>query len=150
MDGLLNEDDPILPAMDDSLAGEQGLAANVSSSIMPIATNKDGGLKKISKAVTTGDFEDLMTFTEEKLKTIRDEIMAGHVEVNPYRKMDSSGENACMYCAYRGICRFDTRLPGNAYRMIEKLSDDDVLRKVREENESSDDDAPRKVREEIE
>lgn len=137
MDGLLNEDDPILPAMDETLAGEQGLAANVSSSIMPIATNKDGSLKKISKAVTTGDFEDLMAFTEEKLKTIRDEIMAGHAEVNPYRKMDSSGENACTYCAYQGICRFDTKLPGNEYRMIEKLSDDDVIHKIKDESKGN-------------
>ncbi|MCI8338345.1 MAG: helicase-exonuclease AddAB subunit AddB [Lachnospiraceae bacterium] len=133
MDGLLNEDDPILPSMDDALAGEQGLAANASSVIMPIATNKDGSLKKASKAVTTADFEDLMTFTEEKLRTIRDEIMAGHAEVNPYRKMDSSGENACAYCAFRGICRFDGKLPGNEYRMIEKLSDDDAMRKIRDE-----------------
>ena len=132
MDGLLNEDDPVLPALDESLRGEQGLAANVSSSIVPIATNKDGGLKKVSKAVTTKDFEVLMEFTQEKLKAMRDEIMAGHAEVNPYRKNDGAGENACTYCAYRGICRFDTKLPGNAYRMIDKLSDDDVLRRIRE------------------
>ena len=59
--------------------------------------------------------------------------MAGHAEVNPYRKMDSSGENACAYCAFRGICRFDGKLPGNEYRMIEKLSDDDAMRKIRDE-----------------
>lgn len=135
MDGLLNEDDPVLPALDDSLQGEQGLAANTNSYIMPIATNKDGSLKKTSKAVTTEDFQDLMQFTENKLKTIRDEIMAGHAEVNPYRKNDGAGENACTYCAYQGICRFDTKLPGNAYRVIEKLSDDDVLRKVKEGKE---------------
>lgn len=132
MDGLLNEDDPVLPALDDCLGGEQGLAANVSSSIVPIATNKDGHLKKVSKAVTTKDFEALMEFTQEKLKAMRDEIMAGHVEVNPYRKNDGAGENACTYCAYRGVCRFDTKLPGNAYRMIDKLSDDDVLRRIKE------------------
>ena len=132
MDGLLNEDDPVLPALDESLGGDQGLAANVSSSIVPIATNKDGGLKKVSKAVTTEDFEALMIFTQEKLKAMRDEIMAGHAEVNPYRKNDGAGENACTYCAYRGICRFDTKLPGNAYRVIDKLSNDDVLRRIRE------------------
>ena len=136
MDGLINEDDPVLPSLDHALAGEQGLAANVSSSVIPIATNKDGSLKKVSKSVTTGDFEDLMDFTEEKLKRIRDEIMAGHAEVNPYKKNDAAGENACTYCAYRGICRFDTKLPGNEYRMLEKLSDDDVLRKIKEEKKS--------------
>lgn len=135
MDGLLNEDDPILPSLDYTLEGEQGLAGNVSSSVMPIATNSNGTLKAYSKAVTTDDFDHLMTFTEEKLKRIRDEIMAGHAEVNPYRKNDTAGENACTYCAYRGICRFDTKLPGNAYRMITKLSNDDVLRKIKEEND---------------
>ena len=86
MDGLLNEDDPVLPSLDSGFLADGGkLAADKSSDILPFATNKDGWLKKTSKTVTTKDFADLMEFTEQKLKNIRDEIMDGTIAVNPYR-----------------------------------------------------------------
>ncbi len=135
MDGLLNEDDPVLPSLDSGFLTENGgLAADQSSDILPFATNKDGWLKKASKTVTTKDFADLMEFTEQKLKNIRDEIMDGTIAVNPYRKLDSSGETACQYCPYKSICRFDTKIQGNEYRVLEKLSNDDVMERVREKD----------------
>ena len=135
MDGLLNEDDPVLPSLDTGFLAENGgLAADRSSDILPFATNKDGWLKKASKTVTTKDFADLMEFTEQKLKNIRDEIMDGTIAVNPYRKLDSSGETACQYCPYKSICRFDTKIQGNEYRVLEKLSNDDVMERVREKD----------------
>ncbi len=56
--------------------------------------------------------------------------MDGKTEVNPYRKNDAEGKTACDYCGYRGICRFDVRIPGNNYRVLNKLSDDDVLNRI--------------------
>lgn len=133
MDGLLNEDDPVLPSLDSGFLADGGkLAADKSSDILPFATNKDGWLKKTSKTVTTKDFADLMEFTEQKLKNIRDEIMDGTIAVNPYRKLDSGGDTACQYCPYQSICRFDTKIQGNEYRVLEKLSNDDVMNQIRE------------------
>lgn len=135
MDGLLNEDNPVLPSLDSGFLGENGgLAANRSSDILPFATNKDGTLKKISKTVTTKDFADLMEYTEKKLMDIRDEIMGGKIAINPYRKTDSAGETACGYCPYHSICRFDRKIAGNDYRILEKLSNDDVMYRIREES----------------
>lgn len=133
MDGLLNEDNPILPSLDSGFLAEEGkLAADRSSDILPFATNKDGWLKKTSKTVTTKDFADLMDFTERKLQNIRNEIMDGKITVNPYRKLDSSGDTACRYCPYHSICRFDTKIQGNEYRILEKYSNDDVMHLIRE------------------
>lgn len=128
MDGLVNEDDPVLPSLDSSFeTGNGGLATDTASYIIPAATDKKGQLKKTSKAVTTEDFERLMSFTGNKLGELRKEIMSGNISVNPYIKNDASGESACQYCPYHSICRFDTRLEGNRYRVLNKLTDDEVM-----------------------
>lgn len=136
MDGILNEDDPVLPSLDSGFQTENGgLAANITSDILPFATNKDGMLKKTSKTVTTKDFADLMDYTERKLEEIQREIMEGTIVVNPYRKQDQAEETACRYCPYHSICRFDTRIQGNSYRVLEKLGDSEVLDLIQQEME---------------
>ena len=91
MDGILNEDDPVLPSLDSVFqTGDGRLAANMSSDILPFATNKDGMLKKTSKTVTTEEFAVLMDYTERKLQQIQREIMEGTIKVNPYRKQDKT------------------------------------------------------------
>lgn len=136
MDGILNEDDPVLPSLDSGFQTENGgLAANITSDILPFATNKDGMLKKTSKTVTTKDFADLMDYTERKLEEIQREIMEGTIVVNPYRKRDQAEETACRYCPYHSICRFDTRIQGNSYRVLEKLGDSEVLDLIQQEME---------------
>lgn len=136
MDGLLNEDDPILPSLDRELEGEEdSLAADATSNVIPVATNKEGMLKKTSKTVTTKEFASLMDFTEKKLQKIQDEIMGGTIAVNPYRKQDAADDTACRYCAYHSICRFDTKIAGNAYRVLEKLGDSEVLYYIGQEGE---------------
>lgn len=133
MDGLINEDDPVLPSLDVGFLAENGgLAANKSSDILPFATNKEGMLKKNSKTVTTKDFAALMDFTEKKLQTIQEEIMKGSIAVNPYRKQDLADDTACRYCPYHSICRFDTKITGNSYRILEKLGDSEVLYRIEE------------------
>lgn len=143
MDGLLNEDDPVLPAIDMTFDTKSDLLKpEVTSVIAPIATNKKGELKKTSKVVTTKEFADLMHFTDNKLQNIRDEIMEGKITVNPYRKADASGETGCQYCPYHSICRFDVKIEGNHYRVLKKLSNDDVMHKIQEEEkERSQDEA---------
>lgn len=139
MDGLLNEDDPVLPALDEELAGENGgLAADRTSVVIPAATNREGMLKRTSKTVTTKEFADLMDYTEKKLQKIQTEIMGGKITVNPYRKQEAAEDTACRYCAYHSICRFDTRIAGNSYRVLEKLGDSEVLDLIRREGEETD------------
>ena len=127
----------MLPSLDSSFETDNDrLAADTTSYIIPAATDKNGQLKKTSKAVTTGDFEKLMSFTEDKLGELRGEIMDGNISVNPYIKNDASGESACQYCPYHSICRFDTRVEGNQYRVLNKLTDDEVIHRISKEGEA--------------
>ena len=84
---------------------------DVSSDVIPAATDKKGQLKKASKTLQTKDFETLMQFTDKKLKEIHDAIQQGEISINPYRRNDASGETACQYCPYHSVCRFDIKIP---------------------------------------
>ncbi len=131
MRGIVNEDDPVLPSLDSNFITESGkLPAKVSSAVAPFATDKDGNLKKQSQAITTKDFDNIITFTRKNVARMSKEIVTGSIEANPYRKNDITGQTACDYCIYHDICRFDVRIPGNNFRVLNKLSDDDVLHAV--------------------
>lgn len=134
--GLVNEDDPVLPSVDHRFKTESGeLPLSAVSLVAPFETDKNGALKKKSSAITTKDFRQLMQYTKKKIQTMSQQILDGHIEMNPYRRMDASGMTGCSYCPYHSVCQFDVRFPGHAYRSIPKLSDDDVFRKINEEQE---------------
>ena len=72
MGGLLNEDEPVLPAFDGSFRAEGGgLLPSVDSAIFSLATTQKGTLKKTSKTITTKDFHLLLDFTEKKLQEMK-------------------------------------------------------------------------------
>ena len=138
MRGIVNEDDPVIPLLDANFETDTGeLPAKVSSVIAPFGTDKDGNLKKASQAITTKDFDNIISYTQKNIANMGQEIMDGRTEVHPYRKNDTEGHTACDYCGYRDICRFDVRIPGNNFRVLNKLSDDDVLNKIQEPEDNN-------------
>ena len=132
MNGLLNEDDPILPSFDRRFVSEgNGLPPKTDSFVGPFGTTSKGTLKSSSNTIRTEDFERLLTYTEEKLDQMKDEILTGNIAAQPYRK---GNDKACTYCPYQGICRFDIRIPGNEYRDLEEFSTDEVLQIISDKN----------------
>lgn len=81
---------------------------------------------------------NLLILRKKKVVDMSEEILDGNTSVNPYKTMDSQPKSACMYCAFKSVCRFDSRLYGNDYRVFEKLSDDDVMRLIHSELSESD------------
>ena len=47
----------------------------------------------------------------------------------PYRM---GSEKACDYCNYRSICQFDETKQNHSFRNIKKLTKDEVLKKISE------------------
>lgn len=129
MGGLLNMDEPVLSSFDKNFKEQNGkLPPSVNSNIFSMGTTSKGVLKKTSKTVTTEDFSMLLNFTEQKLQEIKSEILDGNISAKPYRDTE---KEACAYCPYHAVCRFDVRIPGNEYRELEHFSDDDVLAKLK-------------------
>lgn len=129
MNGIVNGDFPMLEGSDRNLEQNNGVyQPDYVSSVSNIETGKKGQLKKSSGVTNTDCLNELIKFTEKKVVDMSEEILDGKTLVNPYKTNESQPKSACMYCAFRSVCRFDSRLYGNDYRVFERLSDDDVMR----------------------
>lgn len=124
MHGLVNADTASIVSMDRSFYDAAGgLAAGVKSAVMPVETGKLGGLTSRSLTASSEQLEQLLERVGEKMHEQSAEIEAGEIDPNPYRM---GTENACEWCAYRGACSFDTRVPGYHYRNLEKLKTEEA------------------------
>ena len=57
-------------------------------------------------------------YVNKELLDAGKKIMAGDVSVSPYQLDEKRG---CDYCPYHTVCGFDSRIPGYAYRRLEKF-----------------------------
>ena len=55
---------------------------------------------------------------------LKKQIHEGNAQAAPY---ELNGSTGCDYCAYHGICGFDPRLDGYAYRSLENYSKEEVM-----------------------
>ena len=97
---------------------------------LPVTRNKDGSFRKGSSVADRKQFHLLSEYVSRKIQSIREEILSGNVSVSPYQ-MDK--KEACTYCPYKGICGFDSRFPGFAYRRLQKMNEAEVWKKMDEE-----------------
>ncbi len=124
MNGIVLKDAKIVKAMDIQL--EEG----GYSDIVPAQIKKDGTLSSRSSAIDEEDFGKLIKHVKNLICEIGTEILKGNIKVNPCK----DGQNtSCKYCQFSSICQFDTSLEGNEYRNIKSLSDEQVIKRIREE-----------------
>ncbi|MBH1941558.1 helicase-exonuclease AddAB subunit AddB [Mobilitalea sibirica] len=128
MNGLINEDKQIIGLMDQKLAGpDGGLRASVKSDIIQVETNKEGELNKRSATVKKEQLSSLASYVNQKLVEDGKQILEGDTRLNPYRM---GNRTACDYCEYKSACGFDLRLPGHAYRNLEKKSVEEIKAEI--------------------
>lgn len=106
--GLIMEDDVVLEKLDTSKEQE--------STVIPIKYKKDGQLTSASQTATKKQFELIGKYVDYKVQKIGEDIRKGTVDISP---IDEQGKSACRYCAYKGICSFEKRLPGFIERKVE-------------------------------
>ena len=121
-DGVINEKEEVLSHLDRDRSGE--------SLAIPVKYNKNGSLARGSKTVPEEDFRALMEYAVQKVADVHREITDGGTAVRPYRKGQESG---CDYCAYRHVCGFDVKVPGYAYRELDKMSKEEAIEAMRTE-----------------
>ncbi|BBF44077.1 ATP-dependent nuclease, subunit B [Lachnospiraceae bacterium KM106-2] len=136
MNGLVNQEEKVIKAMDHSFVDEEEehLKGSVSSSIVPVETTKDGSIGKRSSTANRAQFNKLSSYVKRKIKEYGDEIVNGTIALNPYELNDRT---ACEYCEYASVCGFDQKLPGNEYRKLPKFAKeqvwDEISEKLKEE-----------------
>lgn len=123
MKGLILADVNIFKLMDKTMEQE--------STYLPIKLNKNGEIAKISSVATSEQFKDLQKHIRKLLKEILQQILSGDISINPYWM---NKKTPCTYCKYKTICGFDVNLPWNEYNYIDKLSNDEVFKKIGGQN----------------
>lgn len=114
MKGLVLADVNLIKAMDKDLEGD--------SLIIPARINKDGSLGR-SSAATQAQFRTLRRYVRKILAEIGSGIVDGDITISPYKV---KAMTACKYCSYSSICKFDTSMAGNRYRILNDYKDDEL------------------------
>ncbi|WP_042275884.1 helicase-exonuclease AddAB subunit AddB [[Clostridium] dakarense] len=126
MQGLLIKDSNIIKEMDKSLANGE----RATSLIIPANLNKDGTLGRHTKGVSSEEFEVIRKYVKDLIKDLCEDMLDGNISISPYKNKD---KNSCNFCNYSAICQFDTTLKDNKYKIINKKSDDEIIKTMREE-----------------
>ncbi|MDL2248497.1 helicase-exonuclease AddAB subunit AddB [Tyzzerella sp. OttesenSCG-928-J15] len=110
MSGLVLDDKTVIEGIDGSI--------EKSSGVVPVSLNAKGEYVSRSGSLATKEvFEKAVKYTENKIRSVGEEIISGNIEAKPYKKGISTG---CDYCAYNAICGFNPKLAGSSYKIFAK------------------------------
>lgn len=121
MKGLVLKDVNIVRQMDKDIEGY--------SDIIPVGLNKNGGFYSKSSVVDESTFMDLIKHVQKLVTEITGEMLKGNIAINPCK---NGKQTACDYCTYRSICQFDNLLEKNEYKNMKKLSDKEVIERIKD------------------
>lgn len=113
--GLTSDEGRVIDLLDTGLVG--------SSEVLRIKRKKDGGLDGNSQTVSPEMFDTMLAFTEHKIQHLMKEISDGEIGVSPAHMEGEQGDS-CSYCAYRGVCGMDPRIPGYRMRELPKMTEE--------------------------
>ncbi|MEW5866286.1 MAG: helicase-exonuclease AddAB subunit AddB [Bacillota bacterium] len=124
MSGIVVGDADVVRLMDSQV--------NKGSDIIPAGITKDG---EVARTPGTGvierkKYDTLSRFLLRKIKDLASRIVSGEVAARPYRR---GRFRACQLCSYKPVCGFDVLLPGNEYRSITDMKDDEFWALVEDE-----------------
>lgn len=124
MNGMILADVNIIKRMDKTV--EKGI-----SNSLPVYIDKDGNISSSrSNVITKEQFVILQKQARKIIKQISNEILDGNVNIKPaYNKKKK--EDACKYCEYKSICRFNPK--ENTYAFIENKTKEEILEELKEE-----------------
>ena len=128
-DGLFAKETELYEQLDQSLQEKE------NSLLFPIKKDKNGQTGIISqskdKFYDLDEIELLRKYNREKIQKAGNQIISGEIKLNPTYK--DNQRIACQYCPFRSVCKFDAMLKENNYHRLEKLSKEEVLRRMEDE-----------------
>ena len=124
--GILLADTDVIELMETGISGR--------SQLLPVGIRGDGGLYQDSSTYSLEELNTMLAYVRLSIQTLAQSILAGGIEIEPYRKASS---RACRYCQYMPICRFELGVPGCRYRHVSDLSDREALERMTEAVEQS-------------
>lgn len=79
------------------------------------------------RVATKEEIENMLLYVERLIKSIGDRINEGDKRIYP---MCAGNKDACTYCKYKTICRFDEKIPGYKKRDDKGVDADEARNKV--------------------
>lgn len=113
--GLVLDDAAVISAM------EKGVEQGEEVRFLPV------GKKKSDTLLKTGEFLSLRRHVEGLLASMAGQLRAGTVTPDPYAKKET---NACAYCPYAAVCRFDEERSGYSYRYLEQTDKEQFFARI--------------------
>ncbi len=113
------------------LASDCGLATNLTSDILNITKKKEGGYYAAAEVMEQKDILLLADYAMASLKLATKEILSGNIKASP---LGNSEREACKYCPYKSICRFDESMGDSVRTMSEKIELETIRGSVDGEN----------------
>jgi len=97
------------------------------SDVVQVHIKRDGDLGNLrtNDAAQPHEFAALLSHVEQKLAELGDQIIAGKIDVEPYRM---GQQTPCSFCDYRPVCRFDTLT--NQYHHLPAMDREGVLEQI--------------------
>ncbi len=120
--GIVNEDEKVVGLLDKNFSEK--------SMVIPVERKKDGSFSLRSSTIAREDYETVSKFVSYKIREFGRRILAGDIEVNP---CEQGGKQSCTFCAYKGVCDFEEKVPGYHTRLLAALPDDEVFERMRGE-----------------
>lgn len=125
-DGLVNQEEAIYRAMDDTF--------ETKSDVIPVELKKSGELSSRSSVASTEEFAILSEYVNHNIVKQGNDIYKGHVEVSPFVEGQTS---SCDYCPYKAVCGFDVKIQGYEIRRGKKVDKKEIFEKMETENAMS-------------
>ncbi|MGG5369123.1 PD-(D/E)XK nuclease family protein [Enterococcus sp. AZ196] len=128
-DGLFAKEPELYDQLDQSLNEKE------NSLLFPIKKDKNGQTVVVpqskDKFYELSEIDLLRQYNREKIQKAGNQIVSGEIKLNPTYK--DNQRIACQYCPFRSVCKFDAMLKENNYHRLEKLSKEEVLKRMEEE-----------------
>ncbi len=119
MKGLVNCNDEVIRLMDQDFG--------LKSDVLPVKRILNGEFSRGSSIASTEEFQTISNYVNHKIKDMGRNILDGDIAMNPY---ESDKSDACTYCNYHAVCRFDDQQAGISKRKLKKAANDEVLNQM--------------------
>ena len=123
--GIVNGDEKVVSLLDKNFTDK--------STVVPVERKKDGSFSLRSSTIAREDYEIVSQFVNYKMKQFGRQILDGNIEINP---CEQGTRQSCTYCAYKGVCDFEEKIPGYQTRILPSPPEDELLQKMKNEIKS--------------
>lgn len=109
MEGAINEQQAIIKLVDKDYDGKSNIVS-------------------LKNCISDKQFQHLSKFVNKKVVEFAKQILAGNIEINPYK---TEKHNACEYCPFNSICGFEQKT--DEYRKLKKYKSKDIWNLIEDE-----------------